>query len=396
MRNAITACAVMAFSFAGANAYAEPEEDAGGRYVSACEDHELGPKFASPGENGRLLAAFAEMIHDIRWVNLLQRDGKFLVESGINQTRRQRVDPELAQRISSQLMEDISRRSFRGESDEIHFDAPWYFYSADGQSCAATDIFDMNRRGYQWKTIFETLASDSAQREPTAWFWLDRLEQSPNTLPTSLAGMTRENAVIGAASAWMHPGTEPLTILNHRASPRYSDDGVNIIGELVNNTHSARNDLKVTATLFDSNGAVLGTQEDDVEFQPLPAGARTPFLVQTDRKDFASYTLHIEPGYPVRVRPPTVRITHRKAQQDDEDLIVRGTVRNDGRRDEDSIEVVLSVYDEAGRLLDADSDVVAVPLKAGASAPFEVSVQRPPGYHHYEVIVNPVYRESRE
>jgi hypothetical protein len=59
----------------------------------------------------------------------------------------------------------------------------------------------------------------------------------------------------------------------------------------------------------------------------------------------------------------------------------------------DSVEVVVSLFDKAGHLPDCDWGPVES-LVPGASAPFEVSFERLRGYHHYDVQVNPDYREK--
>jgi hypothetical protein len=226
------------------------------------------------------------------------------------------------------------------------------------------------------------------------WFWLEQAEQIPATLPTSLSAATPLHDVKGAATAWKHSGLEPLAILNHRAT--VSEQEISIVGEVANHMDTAREDVDVLATFYDANGAVVGTDDGSVQYEFLPQGARSTFELETSAKGVASYTLRIEPGQSIALRPPTVRIDDHHAREDDGDLIVRGNLRNVGANDEKYIEVQLSVYDENGGLLATESDTVSELLSAGASAPFEVLLERPRDYHHYEVQVNPDYRELRK
>jgi len=108
--------------------------------------------------------------------------------------------------------------------------------------------------------------------------------------------------------------------------------------------------------------------------------------------------LRVESGSATKVNPPTLQITEHHSRHDDDDLIVSGTVRNEGRTDEKFVEVYVNFYDETGRLLLSDSVFVVAetPLHAGSSGTFEVSDERPKGYHHYEVFIDPDYREARD
>jgi hypothetical protein len=349
-----------------------------------------------------LVAAFAESGNYSTWVRILQRADKLSVETTTSDAwgnqpkiRRRSIDAALAAQVSARLAEDLARGALVEGTDEVQVDGISYLYTPDGKTCA-TVPWDRNTQAKIWEQLFFTLAETGAARDARTWFWLEQLDQQPATLSTSLAGMTDKQAVIGAGSSWKRAGTEPMTIVSHRATAGFLDGSVLIEGELANNLGTARKRPDVIATFYDANGAVLATEDGLVEFSRLPAGVRSPFFVRTKHKNAASYTLRIVPGDAVWLRPPSLRITQREARQVDEDLIVRGSVRNDGKRVEDDVEIYVLVYDHAGHLLDNESEGIDAPLRPGTSAGFEVSVERPPGYHHYEVVVNPEYREQRE
>jgi hypothetical protein len=393
-KNSITVRAVMAFSLlTGVTSGAETDTSATFQWgeTQACESDEFGSQVAPDGVS--LLAAFAEAGNETAWVRVLQRENKFVVETSTSGVRRRSIDPGLAKRISALLVDDLSRDVFAKTTDVIPIDGIWYLFSADGNTCARVPWIMRNPRVETWGRVFAALSTDSARREADAWFWLHQLEQTPATLPTSLATLTRDQDVTGAATSWKHAGTEPLAILNHRAHENFRGDVV-VTGELANNTDIAREHADVVATFYDSNGTAMVTQDGLVEFSTLPAGARSPFTVRTTQANFASYNLRIDPGKAVPLGPATIRITRHAATQDEEDLIVRGAVSNRGQRAETSVEIHVNLYDKAGRLLENESDYLDEPLQAGGSAAFEVSVERPAGYHRYEVVVNPEYREQ--
>lgn len=362
--------------------------------TKACKPVEFGAKLIPSNSTTRLLAAYAEEGNTTAWVRVLQRGKKTFLETAMPDIQRRNIDPALAASLSSRLAEDISRNAFLKSSDEMQLDGIWYLFTADGKSCVTVPWISRNSRTRDWTRIFATLSSKSASSEAMTWLWLDRFGQIPATLPTSLPAGTADYVVKGAASAWKHSGAEPLTILNHRAS--VSERDIRIVGEVANYMDTALEELDVVATFYDANGSVLATETTSAEYELLPQGARSPFDLKTTAKGVASYTLRIEPGDAISLRPPSVQIEDHHMREDDGDLIVRGTVRNVGTIDEKFIEVQVSLYDEAGGLLDTDSDYAGELLRAGASVPFEVQLERPRDYHHYEVQVNPDYRELRK
>jgi hypothetical protein len=405
MRNAITVCSVMAFSFVAFAAWsAEPETaevtDDSPQFadVTPCANWHVGKLVRAPA-GSKLVAAYAEEGNDVAWVRILQRGKKYTLEVSTPKARRRNIDPQLAKRISSRLADDIARNAFVFASNEVQMDGIWYAYTADGKSCATMGMIHRNDRAVAWSTIFSWLFDDDVKSEARALFWLNQLEQTPATLPTSLAELTSEHAVIGAASSWKHAGSEPLPIVNHRA--RVDDDEIEIIGELKNGMDTAREATDVIATIYDAAGAVLLEEKTPVYLMLLPAGMRSPFSLSVPRKGAAAYTLRVEPGWETKVNPPTMRIVEHHLQVDEEDedyLRISGTVRNDGKSEEKFVQVYVNFYDESGRLLLGDSDFVSKTdgLPPGASGKFEVLEERPAGYDHYEVFIDPDYRESRD
>lgn len=176
----------MAFSFLPIAAVATtPESGKPEVHGIPCETFTtLGENFAKPSPGWRLVAAFEEMQWKVRWANIVQQDDRFMIEYSTPQIRRKKIDDKLAQRISARLAEDVAHRDFDAETDEIYVDAPWYFYSADGKTCAATDVFRRTELAYQWQMVFQALISDRPSRQAIARSWLNRIEQKPETTQT--------------------------------------------------------------------------------------------------------------------------------------------------------------------------------------------------------------------
>ena len=290
---------------------------------------------------------------------------------------------------------DIAQDAFileREVSDEVYVDMPWSIFSADGKSCAMMNLMDQSNTAHYWSRIFELLPSNVPAHESLTWFWLEQLERAPATRPTPLPAATAEGYVAGAGSAWNHPGARPLDVLGHGS--RVIDGDVIILGEVINRMPTARKNLRVVATFFDTDSNQRATTYETVAYELLPSGEHAPFKVDVPAGNFASYTLRIEDGNDAQLRPATVQILDRHVHQDKDKLVITGTLRNGGKREEDFVAAVVSLYDKAGHLLDCDSGDIEGPLLPGTPAPFKVSFERPRGYHHYEVQVNPDYREK--
>jgi hypothetical protein len=398
MTIAITVRAVMAFSSLALATMAFAREDKPAMTpvgaVEPCTKEDWGALPAITDPDTKLLAAFGQVEIKTWWVRVLQRGQRFTVESTRPPATTRTLDPKLAQAIALQMSADIAKNAFileREVSDEIYVDMPWSIFSADGKSCATMNLMDGNETAARWSEVFLALAGHGSRRDTLAWSWLDRLGARHATLPTLLSDLSSGRDAVGEPSAWKHPGAQPLAILNHRA--RFDHHDLVILGEVANRMDAAQDRVQVVATFFDADGRVLGTKADEVAFTIIPSGARSPFELRATALNIAAYTVSVEPGIEVELRPETLHIADHRSRNDDDELVVTGNVRNDGGSAEQFLSVVVGLYDSADRLLRVDDDLVPA-LPAGASAPFEVSIERPRGYHHYKVQVNPAYREK--
>jgi hypothetical protein len=400
MNNAITVRAVMAFSLLGfapaiCAADGTPVMTKVGA-VEPCVTEEWGALPAMTDPRAKLMAAYGDVQIRTWWVRVFQQDQKFTVESTKPPQRRRNLDAALAQAIGTRMQADIAQDAFMLECedrDEVYVDMPWSIFSADGKSCAMMDLMDQSTTAHYWSRLFEQLLSGDPAHATLAWFWLEQLQRAPATAPTPLSAVTTASDVVGAGSVWNHAGTRPLDVLSHGA--RIIDGDVVILGQVINRMPMAREDVQVVATFFDTDSNERAARSETVAFQRLPSGEHAPFKLDVPAGNFASYTLRIEAGSDAQLRPATVKIVNRHVHQDRDGLVITGTVRNAGKSNEDSVEVMVSLFDQAGHLLDCDSGPTDESLAPGASARFEVSFERPRGYHHYDVQVNPDYREKR-
>jgi hypothetical protein len=329
-------------------------------------------------------------------VRIVQRGARLRVETSGKPNRHVDIEPAVAERIHSLLAADLSRNAFHGVTDnEIQIDGVWYVFTTDGKTCAVVPSMVRNDRAAAWSEVFNALYDRTARHRALLQFWLDDLEQKPGTLPTSF-GIARDDIDIpGAPPAWRTPYAPPLAIANHRV--RIHDGTFQIVGEVQNDLDSARGDVKVVATFLDTSGAVLDSVDCRVAFGLLPKGARSPFELEGDvdeLKGATAYTLRVEPGDWARARPSPIRVIRNQARNDDDHLVVSGTVLNNGAHDRDFVKVAVNLYDAAGHLLGSDSDFVDGTLRPGGSGPFSISIERPAGYHHYEILVIPEYFED--
>jgi hypothetical protein len=389
MRNAITVHAVMAFSLLATPAFTQEDTRAFGN-AEPCANTYLARLIPAAGGSARVLATYVESGSEKSWLRILQQGSRFTLESSSPRAPRKDIDRALAERVHAGLAADLARNAFAVVSDQPQVDGVWYLFTADGLTCATLPWLHRDSRVSQWAMVFWALFD---LNQPVARMWLDHLEEKPATFPTLLDLSAGERQIPGAGSVWSSPGAAPLAIVSHRVRIKNGDE--RIVGELRNNMNAARNGIRIIATFFDAAGSVLATQETGLGFAVLPRGDRSPFDLKLPPQRAASYTLRVDPGNEIPLRAASVQVLRHKAKNGGAQLIVSGTVRNDGPADEKRIEPCVNLYDDTGNLLASGRSVVAAPLKAGASAAFAVSLERPPNYHHYEVLVNPDYREQK-
>ncbi len=151
--------------------------------------------------------------------------------------------------------------------------------------------------------------------------------------------------VIPAASA-------EVTILNDK---KYvgDDDSVHIVGEIQNNLDVPLRQIQVFVTLYDSNNNIISTKETSSLVNIIMPTMKSPFdLVLTERnlKQVESYELDFD--YKVSApKSQVIDITSSEITRDNHNnLMITGTVANNGETTANMVSVVATLYDKDGNV----------------------------------------------
>ena len=157
------------------------------------------------------------------------------------------------------------------------------------------------------------------------------------------------------------------------------DDGaVHIVGEIVNNLGIPLNQIHVKIDLFDENQQLIQSKETNSLVNTIMPGMKGPFdliLTNSEAKNAKSYSMELS----YQSSPPksqVIDITESELTRDNHNnLMITGTVVNNGEITANMITVIATLYDKQGNVA-AVSKVNPEPdyLRAEDSAFFLLSV----------------------
>lgn len=157
------------------------------------------------------------------------------------------------------------------------------------------------------------------------------------------------------------------------------DDGaVHIVGEIVNNLGIPLNQIHVKIDLFDENQQLIQSKETNSLVNTIMPGMKGPFdliLTNSEAKNAKSYSMELS----YQSSPPksqVIDITESELTRDNHNnLMITGTVVNNGEITANMVSVVATLYDKQGNVA-AVSKVNPEPdyLRAEDSAFFLLSV----------------------
>lgn len=160
----------------------------------------------------------------------------------------------------------------------------------------------------------------------------------------------------------------------------YTDeDGiVHVLGEIYNNTGANQEQVVVWVAFYDDTGHQIAEDWSAPVVEVVPQGARVPFSVESElRFPYAEYTVSIEGEATERQPRRDLEILSHTGSLDDSYRIT-GELRNPGETLSMYAEVIATLYDGTGRVVNVGyAFVSADELEGGASAPFEVLVEQP-------------------
>lgn len=157
------------------------------------------------------------------------------------------------------------------------------------------------------------------------------------------------------------------------------DDGsIHIVGEIVNNLDIPLNQIHVQIDLFDEEQKLIQTKETRSLVNTIMPGMKGPFdlvLTNSEAKNTKSYSMNLN----YQASPPksqAIDITESSLSRDSHDnLMITGTVVNNGDITANTISVIATLYDKQGNVA-AVSKVNPEPdyLRSEDSAFFLLSV----------------------
>lgn len=157
------------------------------------------------------------------------------------------------------------------------------------------------------------------------------------------------------------------------------NDGIlHIVGEIKNDTKSPVNKIKIIATLMDGDGEVLDTINGKVLTNIIMPGMKGSFDIITNEKkidNFFNYDL----GFEYKLAAPknqVIEIISSEMKRDQlNNLIISGTIENNGDITANMINVVATLYDRNGKVLTV-SKIQTQPdfLRAGEESHFLVPI----------------------
>jgi len=149
-----------------------------------------------------------------------------------------------------------------------------------------------------------------------------------------------------------------------------------IYGELQNTGNKNLRFIKLTTTLYDSAGNVIGTKWTYAHTDILLPGEKAPFVFMkmiSQEKDYKSYGLEVTSCRETTEEPyRNFEFLDTSSYIDDKGYYrVKGELKNTGTQDIDFVGVIITCYNAEGKVISASGTCLMVDLKAGKTAPFD-------------------------
>ncbi len=161
----------------------------------------------------------------------------------------------------------------------------------------------------------------------------------------------------------------------------YTDNSgyVKVVGEVKNNLQSNINFVKLTATFYDADKKVIGTDFTYAELDILKPNQKSPFELSSypnkRTPEWDNYKLHLSYGTTGQSPYPGLEIlSHRDKIDNSGYHKIVGEVKNKGERTSSFVKLVSTYYDAKGEVIGtAFTFTDPSDIAPGDSAPFELS-----------------------
>jgi hypothetical protein len=230
---------------------------------------------------------------------------------------------------------------------------------------------------------------------------------SPTSTPsrTSTSSPTRHPTVPPAFDQTPWPSPTPRRIvatptplppdtvlLGLMSSHEYEDDlgFFTIVGEVRNDLQMNVGKVLVTATFYNASGEVIEEASNSTMIDILLPGQRSPFaLILPKPVDLWEYSLRITARPTLEQPLAGLEVVQSQAYEDEVGLYhVTGEVENTGQRATDRVQVIVTLYDKWGKIINAGF-VFSAPrrVRPGEKAAFDCSFNYYPLVNEYAIQV---------
>lgn len=180
---------------------------------------------------------------------------------------------------------------------------------------------------------------------------------------------------------------DQFTILSQSS---YDDAGVRrLVGELRSDLVSGNAGLvQVVATFYDADGKVWRASQAYTLLNVLRPGQRSPFVLTASGASQIASASFLVRAIAVTTAPRgDLAVLNSSAAVQGDALLISGQVRNNGAAAASNVQVVASLYDAGGQIIEAGASS-RTPLPAGATALFQIAIPAHwQGYASYELQV---------
>ncbi len=157
-----------------------------------------------------------------------------------------------------------------------------------------------------------------------------------------------------------------------------NDGMMHIVGEIKNDSKSPVNKIKITATLTDENGIVIDEIDGKIMSNILMPGMKGSFDIITNERNIRE-SFDYDLGFEYKLAAPknqVIEVVSSEMKRDQlNNLIISGTIENNGEITANMINIVATLYDRDGKVLTV-SKVQTQPdfLRAGEESHFVVPI----------------------
>tara|TARA_B100000609_G_C17208433_1_gene432377 strand:- start:552 stop:1316 length:765 start_codon:yes stop_codon:yes gene_type:complete len=157
-----------------------------------------------------------------------------------------------------------------------------------------------------------------------------------------------------------------------------NDGMMHIVGEIKNDSKSPVNKIKITATLTDENGIVIDEIDGKIMSNILMPGMKGSFDIITNERNIHE-SFDYDLGFEYKLAAPknqVIEVVSSEMKRDQlNNLIISGTIENNGEITANMINIVATLYDRDGKVLTV-SKIQTQPdfLRAGEESHFVVPI----------------------